>query len=89
MAPNNTLSLTYKYLMQMHALINPDEWDQAMGEDGALRAIVEARDEGGARRLGDAEIAPKALVAQRSTEHERVLAARAHGHAQLSGHADP
>ena len=39
-------------LMQMHALINPDEWDQAMGEDGALRAIVEARDEGLVRFIG-------------------------------------
>ena len=39
-------------LMQMHALINPDEWDQAMGEDGALRAIVEAREEGLVRFIG-------------------------------------
>lgn len=39
-------------LMQMHALINPDEWDQAMSEDGALRAIVEARDEGLVRFIG-------------------------------------
>ena len=39
-------------LMQMHALINPDEWDQVFSEDGALRAIVEARDEGLVRFIG-------------------------------------
>ena len=39
-------------LMQMHALFHPDEWEQAMGEDGALRAIVEARDEGLVRFIG-------------------------------------
>ncbi|MGD1925092.1 MAG: aldo/keto reductase [Paracoccaceae bacterium] len=39
-------------LMQMHALFHLDEWDQAMGEDGALRASVEARDEGLVRFIG-------------------------------------
>lgn len=39
-------------LLQLHALFNPSEWDQAMGEDGALRAAVEARDEGLVRFIG-------------------------------------
>jgi len=39
-------------LIQMHALYHPDEWDEAMGEDGALRALVEARDEGLVRHIG-------------------------------------
>jgi aryl-alcohol dehydrogenase-like predicted oxidoreductase len=39
-------------LLQLHALFNPTEWDQAMGEDGALRAAVEARDEGLIRFIG-------------------------------------
>lgn len=39
-------------LLQLHALFNPGEWDQAMGEDGALRAAVEARDEGLVRFIG-------------------------------------
>ena len=39
-------------LLQLHALFNPCEWDQAMGEDGALRAAVEARDEGLVRFIG-------------------------------------
>jgi aryl-alcohol dehydrogenase-like predicted oxidoreductase len=39
-------------LIQLHALVHPDEWDQAMGDDGALRAAVEARDEGLVRFIG-------------------------------------
>lgn len=39
-------------LLQLHALIHPDEWDVAMGEDGALRAAVEARDAGLVRYIG-------------------------------------
>ncbi len=39
-------------LLQLHALIHPDEWEQAMGEDGALRAAVEARQEGLVRFIG-------------------------------------
>ena len=33
-------------LIQLHNLAQEDEWELAMGEDGALRACVEARDEG-------------------------------------------
>lgn len=39
-------------LIQIHALIHPDEWDTAMSEDGVLRACVEARDEGLVRFIG-------------------------------------
>jgi aryl-alcohol dehydrogenase-like predicted oxidoreductase len=39
-------------LIQLHCLVHPDEWDLAMSEDGALRAAVEARDEGIARFIG-------------------------------------
>lgn len=39
-------------LLQLHALIHPDEWDVAMGEDGALRAVIEARDAGLVRYIG-------------------------------------
>lgn len=39
-------------LLQLHNLVNPDEWEQAMGADGALRAAVEAREEGLVRFLG-------------------------------------
>ena len=39
-------------LLQLHALIHPDEWDVAMSEDGALRAAVEARDAGLVRFIG-------------------------------------
>ncbi|MEZ5823667.1 MAG: aldo/keto reductase [Geminicoccaceae bacterium] len=39
-------------LIQLHALIHPDEWDRAMGEGGALRACVEARDEGLVKHIG-------------------------------------
>ena len=39
-------------LMQLHALIHPDQWDQAMGPGGALEAVVEARDQGLVRFIG-------------------------------------
>jgi len=39
-------------LWQMHVLIDPDEWETAMSEDGALRAFIEAKEEGLVRFLG-------------------------------------
>ena len=39
-------------LIQLHCLVHPDEWDVAMGEDGALRAAVEAREQGLVRFIG-------------------------------------
>jgi aryl-alcohol dehydrogenase-like predicted oxidoreductase len=39
-------------LIQLHCLVHPDEWDVALGESGALRAAIEARDEGLVRFIG-------------------------------------
>lgn len=39
-------------LWQMHFLVDPDEWDVAMGPGGALEAFVEAREQGLVRYLG-------------------------------------
>ncbi len=39
-------------LWQMHVLIDPDEWETAMGENGALKAFIEAREKGLVRFLG-------------------------------------
>lgn len=39
-------------LIQLHSLVHPDEWDTAMGEDGALEACIEARAEGLVRFIG-------------------------------------
>jgi len=39
-------------LIQLHNLAQPDEWEVAMGPDGALRAAIEARDEGLVRFIG-------------------------------------
>src|SRR2546427_1185204 len=33
-------------LIQLHSLGHPDDWDQAMGSDGALEAAIEARQQG-------------------------------------------
>ena len=33
-------------LWQMHVLVDPEEWETAMSEDGALSAFLEAKDEG-------------------------------------------
>ena len=39
-------------LWQMHLLVDPDEWDVAMGPGGALEAFVEAREQGLVGYLG-------------------------------------
>jgi aryl-alcohol dehydrogenase-like predicted oxidoreductase len=39
-------------LIQLHFLVDPEEWEVAMGEGGALQALVEARDEGLVRYIG-------------------------------------
>jgi aryl-alcohol dehydrogenase-like predicted oxidoreductase len=39
-------------LIQLHNLAEPEEWDTAMGPDGALHAAVEAREEGLVRFIG-------------------------------------
>ena len=39
-------------LIQLHGLTDPDEWEVAMGPDGALKAAIEARDEGLVRYIG-------------------------------------
>jgi len=39
-------------LIQLHNLAQPEEWDVAMGPDGALRAAIEARGEGLVRFIG-------------------------------------
>jgi aryl-alcohol dehydrogenase-like predicted oxidoreductase len=39
-------------LIQLHHLVEPDDWEQSFSEDGALRACVEAREEGLARFIG-------------------------------------
>ena len=39
-------------LWQMHGLTNPVGWEKAMGQGGALKAFVKARDKGLVRYLG-------------------------------------
>lgn len=39
-------------LIQLHALVHPDEWDTAMGAGGALEAAIEAREQGLVRFIG-------------------------------------
>lgn len=39
-------------LIQMHSLTEPDEWEQAMGNGGALEALIKAREEGLTRFIG-------------------------------------
>ena len=46
------LHVDYIDLWQMHGLTNPAGWATAMGPDGALEALVEARDQGLVRFLG-------------------------------------
>jgi aryl-alcohol dehydrogenase-like predicted oxidoreductase len=39
-------------LWQMHVLVQPDQWETAMGPGGALEAFIEAKEQGLARFLG-------------------------------------
>ncbi len=39
-------------LLQLHNLIEPEEWEEALGPGGALEALVELRDEGRIRFIG-------------------------------------
>jgi aryl-alcohol dehydrogenase-like predicted oxidoreductase len=39
-------------LWQIHALVDPAEWETAMGPDGALEAFIEAREKGLVKYLG-------------------------------------
>ena len=46
------LEVDHVDLIQLHNLVDQNEWNIAMGKDGALRAVVEARDAGLARFVG-------------------------------------
>ena len=46
------LGLDYVDLIQMHNLVDTDEWATAFGPDGALEALLEAQDEGLTRHIG-------------------------------------
>lgn len=39
-------------LIQLHNLVHPDDWDVAMGEKGALKAVIEAKEQGLTRFIG-------------------------------------
>jgi aryl-alcohol dehydrogenase-like predicted oxidoreductase len=39
-------------LIQLHALVHPDEWEQALSPGGALEAAIQAREEGLVRFVG-------------------------------------
>ena len=39
-------------MIQLHNLVHPGEWEEALGPGGALEAVVEARDEGLVRFVG-------------------------------------
>ncbi len=46
------MRVDYVDLIQLHNLVDPAEWETAMGEEGALRAAIEAREEGLVRFIG-------------------------------------
>jgi aryl-alcohol dehydrogenase-like predicted oxidoreductase len=46
------LQVDYVDLVQLHNLVEPAEWEEAMGPGGALEAAVEARDKGHVRFIG-------------------------------------
>lgn len=46
------MGVTAVDLIQLHNLVHPGEWEQALGPGGALEAAIEARDEGLVRFIG-------------------------------------
>jgi aryl-alcohol dehydrogenase-like predicted oxidoreductase len=46
------LRVPYVDLIQLHNLTDPAEWEVALGPDGALKAAIEARDQGLVRFIG-------------------------------------
>jgi aryl-alcohol dehydrogenase-like predicted oxidoreductase len=46
------LGVDHLDLLQLHNLVDPQEWDMAMGDDGALKAAIEAKEQGLVRYLG-------------------------------------
>jgi len=57
-------------LMQMHSLTNPIEWDQAMGAEGSLEAIKEAKSDGLVKHIGVTGHGwTSAAMHQKSIEH--------------------
>lgn len=46
------LQVDHVDLIQLHSMAHPDEWDEAMSEDGALQAAIDARDEGLVKSIG-------------------------------------
>lgn len=46
------LRVEYVDLIQLHNLVDPADWETALGPDGALEAVIEARDQGWARHIG-------------------------------------
>jgi aryl-alcohol dehydrogenase-like predicted oxidoreductase len=55
-------------LIQLHNLIEPEEWEVAMGSDGSLKAVIEAREQGITRFIG---VTGHGLTA--ATMHKRSL----------------
>lgn len=55
-------------LIQLHNLVHPDDWDIAMGEKGALKAVIEAKEQGSTRFVG---VTGHGLLA--ATMHKRSL----------------
>jgi aryl-alcohol dehydrogenase-like predicted oxidoreductase len=46
------LGVDHVDLIQLHNLVEPDEWERAHGPDGAVEGLVRAREEGLARHIG-------------------------------------
>lgn len=46
------LHTDYVDLIQLHFLVDQQEWETAMGPDGALKALVEAREQGLVKHIG-------------------------------------
>ena len=48
----NNLQTDYIDIYQLHNVATPEAWEAVMGDDGALKALIEARDEGKIGHIG-------------------------------------
>jgi aryl-alcohol dehydrogenase-like predicted oxidoreductase len=64
------LNVDHVDLIQLHNLVDPEEWETALGPEGALKAAIEARDAGKARFIGvTGHGVTVAAMHRRSLEH--------------------
>lgn len=87
------LHVDYVDLWQLHFLLDPAEWEVAMGPDGVLEAAIEARQQGLVRFIGvtghEVQIAERHLASLARFDFDSVLLPYSHILMQNPAYAQP